>query len=167
MGHYTQLVEQTLSENREKYADTPAGKLAEEMKKVVQKIFPKSTVYGGFDSDLSPGITIGFLLGKDRNEFSNGIEHNDPARTIFSISGSRGVMDNDGNILADKMVLERISGYGFYLNDYERHKIGFRKTTGDSKKMITAIKKYFEKLKKELQANKENVQNIDLIKDKF
>lgn len=172
MGHYTQLVEQTLSENREKYADTPAGKLGEEMKKAIQKIFPKSLVYGGYEVSFGSGaIFITFTLGKDDKDFANRIEHNDPARTIFAIQ--RG-FDTEGNITSDKLVLERTHGVGFAVNPAEgsylamdRHKVGFRKTTGDSKKIVTAIKKYFEKLKKELQANRENVYGLELIKDKF
>lgn len=172
MNKYVALVEQTLAESKKDFSGTPAHKLGEDMKAAVQKIFPKSLVYGGYEVSLGSGsIFVTFTLGKDDKDFANRIEFNDPARTIFAIS--RG-FDTEGNITSDKLVLERTHGTGFAVNPAEgsyyamdRHKVGFRKTTGDSKKMVDAIKKYFEKLKKELKANKDNVYGLDLIKDKF
>ena len=130
-----------------------AEALAEAMKNTVQKIFPKSYVNAYFSTNLAPSITLKFTIG-NRNDYANGIEHNDPARTIFMIHNP---VDKDGK-LKDVLVMERIQGGGLAIQAppgsflaFERHKVKYRVVKGDSKKIIQGLDKYFKNLKVELK----------------
>jgi hypothetical protein len=168
MKKYVTLVE-GLNTVKEPVESMTAKELATEMEKTVLKVFPKSYARASYQLNLGESISLTFALAKDKSELGNGIIHNDPAHTIFMIQDGLG-RDND---IVGKLIIERILGSGFSVKPsegsymaMERHKVGFRKTTGDSKKILASLKKYFEKLKVELKANESNIYNYKL-KGKF
>jgi hypothetical protein len=170
MKKFVTLVED-MNTIKESVEEMTATQLAEEMEKTVQKIFPKSYAKANYGVNLGPSITLRFTLGKDNKEYSNGILQNDPAHHILMIQDGLG---REGNIVG-KLSMEMVQGGYFHTNPdpvkdkymaMGSHKVGYRKVSGDSKKIITGVKKYFEKLKKELKANEKNIYNYTL-KGKF
>lgn len=158
--------------------NTNANELAEKIQEEIQKIFPKSFVSAKFTSNIYPNITVIFTLGKDKSEWNNGIQRNDPAYHAFMIGGkSRYGISNEGEI-KESLVCEEIQGstWGFYIkskegsyNAMDRFKLPFRKVTSTPDKIIEVLKKYFLLLKTELKKNKDNMMDyhLQLIGDKF
>lgn len=120
-----------------------AQNVAQEIRKIFRKHFPKSYIEVDYRTSLSPHITARIALGKDKSEFSNGIIQNDPMFAIFMLSfeGTSALM-GDGSL-----TVERISGGGLKDANYSTIKIPFRKTTGDRKRIMTAFERYFGRLK--------------------
>jgi hypothetical protein len=52
-----------------------------DLEKIFYKHFPESGIYFN-KSALGKGLCVGITLGKNREEFDNGIEHNDIIRTV-------------------------------------------------------------------------------------
>lgn len=135
-----------------------AEQLAEDIKNTFYKYFPKSKIYGGFRSGLGESISLTFTLGADKSEYTNGIEHNDPMRALIFIYG----MDREGNLI-DPL---EMTGEGWSVTvestephlAYGRVKVPFRKTTGDSKKILQAVDRGFSRLYDTVKANKDKIE---------
>lgn len=135
----------------------------------ISAVFPKSFVevsYGALSRQDKNYIIASFALAKDSSEATNNIMQNDPALTRFSIE-----------LRGEEAVIERFQGSGFSVKPspgsfyaMETHKVPFRKSRAKTEKKVGEVfKKYFTKLKGELQkvgydslASTEN-----LPKDKF
>lgn len=146
-----------------------SDKLAEELQSVITGIFPNSRAAVKFSTNLAPSIRISFTLGKDKDEYVNGIYNNDPAHTSLWVEG----MEKDGSI-SKSLVLSMSQGSIFVKSTspymaYDRIKVPFRKTTGDKAAITKAVKTYFERLKKLLQDNKDKLtdEHLKLIGNKF
>lgn len=89
--------------------ESDADKLAGDIRKSIFSIFPSSYVDVKFRTTLgSPAVDIFFLLGKDKSEWINGIEHNDPAYTRISVYG----MDKEG-VISKPLSLNLSTGGSF------------------------------------------------------
>jgi len=147
--------------NEIKETDT-FGEWTKSLESEIKKIFPKSAVYVGLDSGIGKHITIFFTIGKDKSEYANKIEHNDPARHILMIHLNDDVT-NDSS-LPDKMALELVTGGSILVAPpkdsflaFGRAKIGFRKKTGTPNQIFKHVINYFKKMKTVWLANKNNL----------
>ena len=155
--YYTKLTKmENESTVNESVMDTD---ISEQLKRVVLKYFPKSTVVAYFSSNLMASYTLKFALG-DQSTWGATF-HNDPAAMIFSISGK---IDKDGNILGT-VTCEQILGGSFSIVPppdsyyaYGRHKVKYRKSSGPIESVIKSLDRYFSKVKSEVKSN------IDLFK---
>ena len=139
-----------------------SDKLASDIEQAVKKHFPDSYIKSKYSNNLGPMITISFTLGKDKDEWANGIINNDPVKTALFVNG----MNRDGSISGsleltkhhgDVMVKSKDRNMAF-----DRVKVPFRKTTGDPKAIVKAVDTYFSRLKKILQDNRDNLRDEDL-----
>ena len=151
--------------------ESDADKLADDIRKSILSTFPSSYVNVKFRTTLgSPAVDIFFLLGKDKSEWINGIEHNDPAYTRISVYG----IDKEGAI-NKPLSLNMSTGGSFFVKSTEPHlaygkvKVPFRKTTGDQAAILKGVKTYFDRLKKSLQDNRDKLtdKHLELIGNKF
>lgn len=138
-----------------------SDKLASDIEQVVKKHFPDSYINSRYVYKWST-IVVDFRLGKDRTEWSNGIDLNDPAKASLYIRN----MNKDGSI-SDSLELTRQDGNLMVKSNnkylaFDRVKVPFRKTTGDPKAIVKAIDTYFSRLKKILQDNRDNLRDEDL-----
>lgn len=153
---------------------TNANVLATEIEKEVSKIFPHSYIHAEFSSSIHPSMTVRFALGKDKSEWVNGYMDNDPISMLIFIYGKEKNIEDNGDIsgnlytktLMSSFVIKPSAG-SYYV--YDRVKVPFRKTTGSPEKILDYLKKYFLLLKKELQANRNNLtdEHLALIGNKF
>ena len=151
-----------------------ANDLAEALQAEVLKIFPKSMVDCEFSNRLYNSITLRFSLGKDKSEYANGYVQNDPFFTSLQIDVQGKELSTDGslpNILTVTCRNQNIvikPSQGSY-SSRDNLKVPFRKTNGDSKKIIDTVKKYFISVKKTLQDNRDKLidEDLKLIGDKF
>lgn len=131
----------------------------------IKGIFPKSRIKVEFTKNLTQDITIWFTLGNGKEEYLNGICHNDPFYNIISLHQlNHKEFPNDGTtpenlvmelVLGDKMIIPNVKG---------SEKIGFRKMTGTPEKVREGLKKYFMSMRKVYEANKDKL--MDILKDK-
>lgn len=142
-----QIIIEELQTMRESSKNSEADSLAILIKRKIRSIFPKSTIDVSFTTKFVATINIRFLLAT-KKDWYNGIEFNDPVRALFSIDG----FNNDGDILGD-MVITLDNSVWYELTQGSKkgfmapvRKVPFRKTRGDSKKILLAVEKYFKKL---------------------
>lgn len=150
------LYENTLNEGI-----TNANELAVEIKKIIQKHFPKSYIESYFSNRLYPSIHIRFALG-NKKDWSNGIIQNDIAFIVTTVDGFKetsgkrttdnGNFDNDNKLTFDG------GGFSFLVNPpegsylaYGRVKIPARKKTGTPDIILKHIDNVFGVLKKSLK----------------
>ena len=146
-------------------------KLASEIKQGIIKIFPDSYVNVGFSANISPCVKILFALGKDKSEWANGIFQNDPADSTIFIHG----FNRDGSV--KKLSMDGSSAGSFSVKSEDPHyafgrvKVPCRFPKGDvtPEQALKLTVGWFEKLKKSLQANRDNLTDADKkrIGDKF
>jgi hypothetical protein len=140
-----------------------AKKLAADLESVAKKYFPNGFAATSFSTSFNiPAITFQFGMISDKADVSNGIRLNDPADHMFMIS-----LANDG--FEAKMLRGSISTNpekGSHMA-MGRIKSPFRKTKGDSKKMLKTFDTFFQRLKKLIADNKDNIYRSDKIKDKY
>lgn len=140
------------------------------IKQVIEKHFSDSLIQVKFSTDILPSIDIGFTLGKNKSEYSNGIHNNDPLHHSFSIYGFE--KNGDYKTLSLEDVIKNFTikpEEGSYYA-YGRVKTPFRKLkTDDPNKIIKAIDIYFSKLAKLVKDNEDNFskEHIDVVKSKL
>lgn len=146
-------------------------KLASEIKQGITKIFPDSYVNVGFSANISPCVKIQFALGKDKSEWANGIFQNDPAKSAifihgFNRDGSVKNLNMDGSYAGSFHVKSKNPHYAF---DVVKVPCRFPKSTVTPEQALKLTVGWFEKLKKSLQANRDNLTDADKkrIGDKF
>ena len=154
---------------------TNANDMCLAIEEQVKRIFPDSMANVGFSNNLMSSITLYFTLGKDKSEYINGYWDNDPAKTIFHISGKVIEDIKDDGEITGPLSCEMLTGSIYTKPPKDsylamgRIKVPYRKTTGTPEKIIESIKKHFTNLKKTLQDNRENLtdDSLALIGDKF
>ena len=120
----------------------------EEVKKAYAKRFPNSLCEVFIFKCLGRSLCITCRFVENEKEVPFGIMGND----MFCASMSINLPDNfgDDNDLPENMVLEwqssciKAKPEGWLA--YDAEKVSYRKTTGDSKKIIKALDKYFQRL---------------------
>lgn len=151
--------ENIINESNQISADSDAMQLIDELKSIYKKEFPKSHLRISFRNTFGGIIAIRMMLADDdKSEWLNGIIDNDMLIADFMIDG----FDQEGNAIKPLEFINTRSGFGFYTKPdnkymvYGRHKIRFRKSKGDTKKISAAFKKTVQKLKSELQSQIDN-----------
>lgn len=140
----------------------------EEMQNEIETIslnnFPKCGIRTHYSTNLGKSIDITFTLGKNKQEYENGIELNDPLRHIIII-----MFRNNGNF-----DLEFVSGDMSVKSESPYKAYGSIKTKLRNKSNITfsevksILDKFFKNLKKIIKDNKDKIHpnNIELFKSK-
>lgn len=133
------------------------------IKEAYGKYFPESLCNVSYNDNLYSNIYIKCYIGKDKEEFANGIIQNDMLGISFSID-SNGKQLPKG-LIADSEIPEILSlenkSKSFLTKAenqymcYGRKDISFRKTKGEGEKIIKTLDKFFKKLHDELVAELE------------
>ena len=141
-------------------------KIATRIQVAIQKLFPKSGVSSSYSTFLGiPSIAVRFTLGKDRNNWSNGILENDPAKSSLAV-----------NFYKDGSVSVRSGFFSIYTNKPKpgmalgRIVVPFRKQTfkdGNFDNVFKKVMKSFTELKKTLKENKDIINGADLLTDQL
>ena len=120
----------------------------EEVKKAYAKRFPNSLCEVYIFKCLGRSLCITCRFAENEKEVPFGIMGND----MFCASMSINLPDNfgDNDDLPENMILEWQSSYIKAKPEswlaYDAEKVSYRKTAGDSKKIIKALDKYFQRL---------------------
>lgn len=133
------------------------------IKEAYGKYFPESLCKVQYSDNLYSSIYINCYIGKDKEEFANGIMQNDMLGISFLID-SNGKQLPKGLIadseIPESLLLENKSKS--YLTKpenqylcYSNKSISFRKTKGEGEKIIKTLDKFFKKLHDELVAELE------------
>jgi hypothetical protein len=107
----------------------------------MKKHFPKSFTQAYFNKSLSPSITVRFTLGKDKNEWRNGIIQNDPLFHLWHVWN----VHEDGT-LAEKLKMEMSVGGNIQIRP-DWPKIGWRNKTSKPELILKHFDNYFKKMK--------------------
>lgn len=121
----------------------------EEVKRAYAKRFPDSACEVRIFKCLGKSITIDCYLAKDSSEVSFGIIGNDMFVIAMMIDLPRNFGDDDD--LPEKLTLEWQESFikvkpenDWIVSDIEN--VSHRKTTGDAKKIVKALDKYFQRV---------------------
>jgi hypothetical protein len=136
---------------------------------IIKAIFPNSFIKISINKwERSGSIFIHFALGKDKNEWNQGIIDNDPLHTKLRLYGS---IDSNTNNMKDKIKLEMVLGDSIILKEKDetgyrskKVKIGFRTSIGTPEKILKSIQNYFIKAKNILKEYKDKIKDFELIK---
>lgn len=125
-------------------------KFKEEVKAAYAKRFPDSACTVRVFKCLGKSITIDCHLAKDSSEVSFGIMGNDMFSVGMMIDLPDDFFEGDNDDLPENLVLEWQSSLIKAKPEswlaYDAEKVSYRKTAGDSKKIIKALDKYFQRL---------------------
>lgn len=120
----------------------------EEVKKAYAKRFPQSACEVKIFKCLGRMITIDCYMAGDKSELLYGYAANDMFAVGMSINLPDSFDDNDD--LPENLVLKWNSSIIKAKPEswlaYDAENISYRKTTGDSKKIIKSLDKYFQRL---------------------
>lgn len=138
-----------------------AEEFVTKVKEAYLKEFPNGWIRGGIESGL--GKYICFTTGiQPKEKISNKIEHNDPARQVFMIHEC--FIHRNTDELKEKVTVELACGGSVYIKPDEGSyyayctvKFGFRKKTGDIDKIYDHFVKYFKKMRKVVDENRDNI----------
>lgn len=147
------------------YQDLYADAL-ETLKGNFKKIFPNGKINARVYSGLGdPTLSVSFYMIGDKEGQSNGIIDNDPVITKF-MAHLPSVHPEKGT----KFKIERLMG-GLSIQPEEgsymamgRVKLPYRKSTGDIKKQVANLTKYFKTVGQAILDNKDNLYKKDLDK---
>lgn len=121
----------------------------EEIQKAYAKRFPQSACEVKILKYLGRMISIDCYMAGDKSEFLFGYASND----MFSVGMSINLPDDFGNDddLPEKLVLQWNSSFINIKPEenwcaYDAEDVSCRKTTGDAKKIIKTLDKYFQRL---------------------
>lgn len=139
---------------------------------IIRKHFPKSHVNVQVSKNLGKEIDVFFTLGKNKSEWVNKIAENDPLYHRFMLAWNA---FEDNEFTKDKFEAELsvggslkvLPGPKSYMA-FDRVKIGWRKKTGTPEAILKHFDNYFNKMKKVLKDNFDNMTEEDreLNKDK-
>lgn len=143
------------------------------------KYFTNSKCHTKLSTSLYHDIDVRCYLANNENECVNGYWENDMLSIIFSIETEEGEFPKDVNLYSDipENLILKIHDKSYLLKSenqylaYGRKNLSFRKTKGNSKKLINTLDKYFKKLHDELlnDIEKDNIHkdHISLLKNKI
>jgi hypothetical protein len=132
-------------------------KFCDDLRKSFKKHFPNS--YFSCTIDKRFGLTdiyISFSLGKGKEEYLNGIFHNDPLATRMSIPG----LGEDGAmppVIAPRMGM----GGGVDLHYFSRIKVWRNFKTPSPAVALQKFDAFFAKLKSTVKDNLDNLRNVN------
>ena len=129
-----------------------------------KKYFPNSRIFVQYSDKLGATITIGCYLAGDKTENSGNYWDNDIFSIAFSIHGESGQQLPKG-LTADSelptLELTKYRAHYFITPEnknlcYESRSLSFRKTQGESGKIIDTLNKFFSKLHESITADYKN-----------
>lgn len=163
---------QKISKFLNKNANQDVEKWVEKLDAELKQILPKSFIQVRFVTRLGKSIQVDMTLGKDRSEWANGIEHNDPLRqTIFIWAESQHDKWPESG-LPEKLKAENSGGTllvkpapgSFYA--FDRVKLGWRNKTGTPDVIFKYIVDYVKKVKNIITENNDKLP-YENIKNKY
>lgn len=150
----------------------------QEIEKTYGKYFTNSKCVVEFGS-LYKSIYVRCYLVNNKNESINNIVQNDMFSISFSIKTENGEFSKDINLeslVPENLVIE-VTDNSYTIKPelqymaYGRRKLNYRKTKGDSTKLLKTFDKYFKKLseelKKDIEENNIHDNHIQLLKEKL
>ena len=139
-------------------AITNAAQLADEFRDIFTRVFKRSAISSKLSTSIGKIITIAFTLGADKSEYPSNIAMNDPMHSKLMIQFDRGAIDDSDNFTGP-ITMEQVVGRGIYMGSREdSFKVPFRKTTGDSSKLIKAFGVFVGRLYDAVKANEAEIQ---------
>lgn len=155
------------------------NELLEGIKNSYLKYFPNSLCKAKYSDNLYSSIYVKCYIGKEKDEFANGIIQNDMLHVSFLI-------DNEGKQLPKELTLDSEIPNNLSLENkqksfltkpdseylvYGSKSLAFRKTKGDGEKIIKTLDKFFSKLRDELinELENDNIhdKDVELLKRKL
>lgn len=133
----------------ESSGEMTVSEFLKEVKAIYAKHFPDSKCNAKLIKQLGKAVFIDFYLAKDETEVPHGYAANDMFKCGFVIHLDDDI-DSDSE-MPESAVLESMSSFiaaapsNRYLA-FDAVKVPFRKTTGNAKKLLSALDKYVSKL---------------------
>jgi hypothetical protein len=135
-----------------------ADDLGKKIEEAFKKHFPHSLINAKFKAAIYPSVTVYFSLVQELSQLPNGIRNNDPAYTIWQVSG----FDKDGN--GDNLSVTLTMGGSFNIkpeagshNAMSSVKLGWRnKANLTAEKLVQYFDQYAAKSKQVMKANVKN-----------
>ena len=155
------------------------NELLEGIKEVYGKYFPNSLCVAQYNDNLYSSIWIKCCIGKEKDEFANGIVNNDILNISFLIDENENGLPKDLTLdseIPNDLCLKNESNSFLTKPEnrymcYSHKSIRFRKTKGDGEKIIKSLDKFFSNLHDELinELNNNNIHDnhIELLKKKL
>lgn len=133
-----------------------------------QKHFPKSLVKATFKPQWD-SLTVWFSLVKDIKDLSNGIRDNDPAYSVWQISGFKKDGSSEGQVTATltrggQFMVNPAPGSNMAMDSV---KLGWRNKTTSPEKLAKYFDDFAAKAKKIMQDNVENAYGQDEQKNAY
>jgi len=151
----------------------------QEIQQSYNKYFPHSRCFIELSKGFHYNIYLRCFLANNVEELASGYWNNDMFDIRFFITPPKGQFEKDFTVnsdLPEDLIIE------FHSNSYVikpptnylvygRHKVFFRKTKGDSKKIIKTLEKFFlnlsNSLKDDLEKNNIHKNFINLVEEKI
>lgn len=137
--------------------------LAKEIEEILKSRFPNGYVRAFYSENLTRHISISFGLIGDIEDVSNKIRHNDPLHHSFMIF-VEGEDSYEANRSMGRLMVKPPEDSYLAMGSV---KTPFRKTTGDSKKVIKAFERFADRVVKIVRENKEDIYGVDKIPTKY
>ena len=155
-----------IKESNETNSDMTIKEFMKDVKAIYSKHFPDSWCKAQFVKNLGGAIFIDFYLAKDESEVPHGYAVNDMFSCGFVIHLDNKKTSDDNlpqtiTLQAMSSVIKTKPSNRFLA--FDATKVPFRKSTGDTKKILTAIDKYLVKLANAIKIAYEN----DAIADEY
>lgn len=136
-----------------------APKFCEALSKIVEPLFPDSSLKVKFENNLSPSVTMWFAL---RKKWINNIIHNDPFYAIFhfygfnangSCTGKMQVEGSMANTIQIKPAPDSKSAF-------DSIDTGWRKKTGTQAQVLRHVELFFTRLKQLVLENEDKLSDV-------
>ncbi len=133
--------------------------LITELESVYKNYFPYSRINVYHSNRFGNSISIRCFIAGDNKELSGNYWDNDPVNVAFNIASESGEFPKDTTLesmLPDNLVMESYRAYYHHKpifhpsNVYDSSRFIFRKSKGDSEKIIQVFDKFCARMKQEL-----------------
>lgn len=141
------------------------GAMGAAIEKAFKKYFPNGYFGYSVRKILKPNADLNFVIGLigDNRDVPNGIRGNDVMHHSFQVEPQ-----GDGkyiiSVLNGSLSIKPEAGSYMAMGTV---KTGFRKTTGDEKKIINTVDKFFKKLQGLVREHKDNLYGVERINPKY
>jgi len=139
-----------------------AKALAAKVEAEFRKAFPNGWIQFKPQFLGGAGFNLYFGIIGNKSELTSGILMNDPA--YHSMGVSPGQKGYDVELSQGRLNLNPEKGSGMAMSSV---KFGFRKFSGDDKKIVDGFSKYFAKMKSVIKSNGDNVYRRSEYSDKY
>jgi hypothetical protein len=140
-----------------------AETLASDIEVVLRKNFPNGYIRAFYSNNISPVVFVSFGLIEDINDVANKIRHNDPLIHSFCVHINGEDSYEASSSMSGLSVNPEAGSYMAMGNI----KTPFRKTTGDSKKIVKAFTRFASRVAKIVEDNKADIYGVERIDPKY